>query len=192
MLGKTILQLLAIATFLALVSFSDIGQTHNTDSLKISGEKIFNYPRDKSDSIQTIINDRADSLRSLYDRKLSNLDSIKKNSILARSNNKIDSIQSMFSNRSDSLQGAYKNKIAKLDSVQTSLTKELDSLTILKIPNGKILQQLDSLKKLRENTIASFDKKLQSLKEKTTSKLKALELAPEVSDRVSSLTKNID
>jgi hypothetical protein len=136
------------------------------------------------------------SADSLYESKLSKLDSLEsrlnKENILTRSNQRVDSVQAVFRERSDSLKNVYKNKIGKLDSSQAFLTKKLDSLTTLRLSANGVTQKLDRLNSFRQKTVADFEKKLQSIKDQSSSKLRKMDLPPEVSDKVSAVTKNIE
>jgi hypothetical protein len=62
----------------------------------------------------------------------------------------------------------------------------------LKLPIAKIEHVLDSIGQLREKTIVSLNKQIQSLKVKTTGRLNALNLPPELGDKLSSLTDNVN
>ena len=195
MRGNWIFKLSAILLLFGLSAASAIGQTHVKDSVVAPAVEIIYSSENNVDSIPSLVTVRSDSLQRLYNGKLSRLDSLQsrvvKNSLIERSNHQIDSIQ-WASPRSDNLKGTYQNKLSSLDSATVFLKNKLDSLTRLNLPPNKISKRLDSLNALRENIIANFEKKLQSLKDSATSKLKTLELPPELSDKVSSLTKNIN
>lgn len=137
------------------------------------------------------------------------------------SNRKIDSIQSSFYQHSDSLKGTYQGKFSKMDSAQHMLELKLDSLTSLtdpsrilsgsdiasiqsrwkgKIdslksighPSAKITQGLDSISQLRTDMLSDLNSKMQSLKEKTVSKLNDLNLSTEATDKLSDVTGKIE
>jgi len=105
---------------------------------------------------------------------------------------KLDSIESSFHASFDSLQGANNCKLSRLDSARSSLRNNLDCLSSLKLPIAKIEHVLDSIGQLREKTIVSLNKQIQSLKVKTTGRLNALNLPPELGDKLSSLTDNVN
>lgn len=106
--------------------------------------------------------------------------------------NRVDSIQTNFYLRTDSLRTAYSNKLESLNFSTLSLQNRLDSLTSLHLPTSKITHLLDSINQLKQKTIAGMSEKLQSLKNETTSRLKELNVPPEISKRVSEITGSID
>lgn len=192
---KLILRLLGILFLFSVSAAAALAQKKSKDSVDVtipSPQSIIQQASQKADSVS----DRIHSLHRGYQDKLSKLDSaqqqLRQNNILYPSGQKIDSIQSAFYQRSDSLKNAYKRKLEKLGSSQANLRRKLDSLTTLKLPADKISQKLDSLAKLGENTSADFEKKLQSIKDQASSKLKKLDLPPEASDKVNSITKSIE
>jgi len=149
----------------------------------------------KVDSVQSLVN-RADSSKIPYADKLERLDSLQhqyqQNNVIIRSVDKADSIQNDFYHRSDSLKNSYQNKLAKIDVAKLRLQNKLDSLTTLKLPDNGVTSRLDSLNTLRASTLDEFDEKLQSLKDKSTGKLKSLDLPPEATGRLNTITKNIE
>ncbi len=149
----------------------------------------------KADSIKEIYQYRSDSLHQKYNNTLGELDSLDKalqqSRKIQKANHQVDSIESSFYQRTDSLKTAYKGRFSKLDSVQSRLQLKVDSLTTLKLPSNGLTQKLDSLNKLREKTSAGFEKKIQSIKDQTARKLEKLDLPPEVNDKVTAVTKNI-
>jgi len=104
----------------------------------------------------------------------------------------LDSVQSSFYQSSNSLKYAYQSNLNKLNSVHSGLQNKLDSLSELQLPTLKIKHVLDSINQLREKTIASLKEKLQSIKDKTTGRIKELNLPPELSEKVSAITGNIE
>ena len=108
------------------------------------------------------------------------------------SNQKLDSIQGNFYRRSDSLRSAYSYRLGNLDSAKSHLKNRLDSLTSLQLPTTNITHALDSINQLREQTLAGLNKKLRSIKDETTGKIRALNLPPELNEKVTSLTANIE
>lgn len=182
MRGKLILKLFVI--FLCWLSAPEIlGQAANTDSSKVNSPKreFAQQSSQIGDTIQ-FLNSRADSLE----------DRLGQDNIASRSDDKVDSIQSVFNQRSDSLKNAYDNKLSMLDASQRTLQKKLDSLTTLNLPAGKVSSSLDSVRQLRESAIAGFEKKLRSIKDETAAKLGKLDLPPEATEKINSVTKNID
>jgi hypothetical protein len=118
--------------------------------------------------------------------------SIPKDSVVQEFTLKLDSIQSSFRNSYDSLQNVVQSKLSRLDSIRSSLRNNLDSLSSLQVPITNIEHVLDSIEQLREKTIAILNKQIQSLKNKTTGRLNALNLPPELGDKLSSLTDNVN
>ncbi|MBL0745092.1 hypothetical protein [Chryseolinea lacunae] len=112
--------------------------------------------------------------------------------LLQRSSQRVDSVQNAFYQRTDSLQNLYQAPIQKLDAAQSKLQSRLDSLTTLQLPTGKTAHALDSVNQLREKTVAGFNEKLNTIKEKTTGKLKTMELPPELNEKVSGLTSKAE
>ena len=137
-----------------------------------------------------------------------------------RSNYKIDSIQSGFYQKSDSLKNLYKSKLSRLDSSQSTLKGKLDSLISLQLSTkhlaignkidsaqsgvkskfdsltarlhtDKIKVALDNINHLRDSTLTSLNKKLQSVKDKSLEKLNALNLPPQIKDKASTVTRAI-
>ena len=161
-----------------------------------TGKGATRHPAPREHSIQSAILGRTDSLQSPQNAKLEKLDSLQNhyqnNNIVKRSTDKVDSIQARFYQRSDSLKNTCKNKLSKLDAAKSVLQKKLDSLNTLKIPANHVTAKLDSLNKIRDITMAEFDKKLQSIKDKTITKLKTLDLPPEATNKLNAVTKNIE
>jgi hypothetical protein len=131
---------------------------------------------------------------------------------------KVDSLESSFYQKSESLKQAYRNKFAKMDSVQQRLSDNLNKLTSLQFGDkngvgaGKIdsmqtsfqskgrnlpgithlKRSLDSINRLRDSTLIRLNSKLESLKEETIANLNQLNLPPELSEKISSLTNQIE
>lgn len=168
----------------------------STSAVAQTNQATLQQPNLRADSIQNRLKDRTDSIHDRYQKKIGKLDSLQaqhtQDNIVKRSSDKVDSLQSEFYQRSDSLKNVYKNKIGKLDAARSSLQNKADSLTTLKLPANKITARIDSLDKVRAKVVADFDKKLQSIKDQTTSKLKKLDLPPEVSEKLNAVTKNIE
>ncbi len=147
---------------------------------------------------------------------------IKQANVISQSTDKVDSIQSSFYHKSDSLKLAYKGKFSKLDSAQSTLTNTLDSLISLQpssknifsgnkidslqsgikskiasltsrqLPNVRITHSLDSINDLRDSTLANLNQKIQSLKDKSIGKLNELNLPPQLNDKASQVTSDIE
>lgn len=196
MRAASILKVFAIVPLFWLSANAAFGQNSDSAAGSVPDSTIIQNARGKADSIQSVISDRADSLAIPYTGKLDRLDSIQnhyqQNNVVTRSTDKVDSIQNDFYHSSDSLKNAYKHKLNKIDGAKSRLQSKLDSLTTLKLPANKVTTKLDSLNTLRTRTVADFDKKLQSIKEKTTGKLKSLDLPPEATDKLNAVTKNIE
>lgn len=114
-----------------------------------------------------------------------------KDSTFKHGRSELDLIQNKFYERSDSLKSAYQNKLSRLDSNQSLLQSTLDSLTSPQRPTVKIRYIADSLNQLRERTLSDLNEKLQSIKDQTTGKLKALELPPELREEANKLTSMV-
>jgi len=177
-----------------LTAYVSFGQ--NSTSTEVPKTQLIPHAGATTNAMQEAVSHPTDSLQSQYESKLNKLDSAQDRLLhdnkVYRSGQRIDSIQSSFYHRSDSLKNTYKNKLIRIDSSRALFQKRLDSLTTLKLPTNKISQRLDSLNHLRENTVGSFEKKLQYIKDSATSKLKKLDLSPEVSDKLNAVTKNIE
>jgi conjugal transfer/entry exclusion protein len=113
-------------------------------------------------------------------------------SLLSPYQHKLDSIQNTFYQRSDSLKVAFKRKLSILDSSRAPLQSKVDSLKNLQLPTEKYTHQLDSINQQRETLVASLNKKMEDLKSKTVGKITELSLPPELQEKVSAVTKNIE
>ena len=105
---------------------------------------------------------------------------------------RVDSIHNNFTLTADSLQSQYRNNVAKIDEQTNRLNSSIDSLSQLKLPTGQYTKRFDSLQQLRQNTLAKFTSKLDTLKARTTKKLNALDLPPEYKEPLQKLTQNVD
>ncbi len=105
---------------------------------------------------------------------------------------KLDSIELDFYQRSDSLKSTHQNKLGSLESAKSHLQNKLDSLAALQLPTAKITKAIDSVNLLHGKTMADFNEGLQGIKDQTTAGLKALKLPPELNEKVSSITGNIE
>jgi hypothetical protein len=113
-------------------------------------------------------------------------------STLLKPQHKLDSIQSSFYQQSDSIKLAFKNKLSGLDAAGNSLQHKIDSLQSLNLSTEKYTHKLDSVNKAREAAVGSLNQKIETLKSKTTGRLKEFNFPPELEANVSSVTKNID
>ena len=107
-------------------------------------------------------------------------------------NQRIDSIRTSFTQRLDSLKNTYENKLTKLDSLKACLQIKKDSLMNLKVPVADVTSKLDSIDRLREKTIARFDRTLRAIKTQATDKLPKLDLHPALNERIASMKKDIE
>ncbi len=103
----------------------------------------------------------------------------------------LDSIQYSFYTKSDSLKLEYKSELASIDSSRSGLQGQIDSLKSLQLPADKYTQKLDSVLQQREKTVASLNSKIEGLKSNVTGKINKLELSPELQEKASALTGNI-
>jgi hypothetical protein len=113
-------------------------------------------------------------------------------SLLTPYQHKLDSIQNTFYRQSDSLKVAFKRKFSTLDSSRAPLQSKVDSLKNLQLPTEKYTHQLDSINQQQEKLVASLNKKMEDLKSKTLVRIKDLNLPPELQEKVSAVTKNIE
>lgn len=198
MRGKWLYSLFAIVPLLWLSATIAVAQTTQLDSVNIPLPKtqIFDRQLHKEDSIQKLLNHRTDSLKNHYQSKLDKVDSmesrLQQHNLARRTTTRVDSIQASFYQRSDSLKNALQHKLRFWEKAESKLQKKMDSLSSRNLPGGKVREKLDSINKLRNQTVATFDKKLQSLKERTSKKINDLDLPSEAKEKVAAVTKNID
>jgi hypothetical protein len=162
---------------LCLISLASFGQSNKADSLKAAFELKEARLKQSTydiDSIQQSFYHRSDSLQSIYKSKFT----------------KLDSIQSKFLSRLDSIENLSFAPVTKLDSVRQRLQGKMDSLS-LRLHSAKITRALDSVKILRDSLVANLNAKMQSIKNKTIGKLNAMDIPPELKDKVSSVTQNV-
>lgn len=137
----------------------------------------------KLNAAESSFNHRSDSLFSRehsYD------------STLRRPQQKIDSIENNFRSQTDSIQNVYHKKLSILELSNSKFQQKIDSLKSFNLPTEKYSHKLDSVTKLQQKTIAKAEQKIDSLKAKTTDKLKSLDLPPELQSKISDATKNIN
>lgn len=119
-------------------------------------------------------------------------DSLLKEGGFQRGPSGLDSFPTTFYQRTDSLKFNIQNRLAKLDSAKAQLKSKLDSLTTLHLSTTRVANALDSVNQLSENLATGLNKKLQSLKDQAKGKIKELELPPELNEKVSAITGNIE
>jgi hypothetical protein len=113
-------------------------------------------------------------------------------STLLKPQQKLDSIQLGFYQQSDSIKLQFKNKLSGLDSTGASVQHTIDSLSSLNLPTEKYTHKLDSINQERQKAVSSLNEKMEGLKSKTTGRIKEMNFPPELNDKVSALTKNVD
>jgi hypothetical protein len=113
-------------------------------------------------------------------------------SLLRPYQHKLDSIQNTFYRESDSLKVAFKRKLSNLDSSRAPLQFKVDSLKNLQLPTEKHTHHLDSINQQQEKLVASLNQKMDDLKSKTVGRIMELNLPPELQEKVSAVTKNIE
>jgi predicted nuclease with TOPRIM domain len=104
----------------------------------------------------------------------------------------LDSIQNSFYKGADSLKSEYRDKLAKLDSSKNKLQTKIDSLGSLNLPTEKYTEKLDSVNNKYSETVNSLNTKMESLKSKTVGRVKDLQLPPELQEKASALTRNVE
>ncbi|SKC88772.1 hypothetical protein [Ohtaekwangia koreensis] len=119
------------------------------------------------------------------------LNALKLDSLSIPKMDALDSIQNSFYARSDSLKLEYKSKFASIDSSRSGLQEKIDSLKSLQLPADKYTQKLDSVLQQREKVVGSLNSKIDGLKSNATNKINKLELSPELQEKASALTGNI-
>ncbi len=113
-------------------------------------------------------------------------------SLLTPYQHKLDSVQNTFYGKSGSLKVAFKQKLSTLDSLRAPLQSIVDSLKSLQLPTEKYTRQLDSINQQQEKLVASLNQKMEGLKSKTVGRITELNLPPELQEKVSAVTKNIE
>lgn len=107
----------------------------------------------------------------------------------------LDSARAATSSKTDSLIQAYRSQLVSLDSSRLALQAKLDILHS-NTETSRVRQAIDSLYRLKDKTIARLTSDLESLKSKAVGKLNQttneLGLSVELSDKVSSLTSEIE
>lgn len=113
-------------------------------------------------------------------------------SVVLKPEQKLNVIQQNFYQASDSLKFTYKAKLSGLDKAGVATQHLIDSLTSLHLPTEKYTHKLDSINQEKNAAIHSLDQKMDALKSKTTGQLKQFNFPPELNDKVSAVTKNVE
>jgi predicted nucleic acid-binding Zn-ribbon protein len=113
-------------------------------------------------------------------------------SVLLKPEQKLNDLEQHFYRTSDSLKLTFKSKLSGLDKAGTSTQHQIDSLTSLHLPTEKYTHRLDSINQEKNAAVHSLDEKINSLKSKTTGQLKQFNFPPELNDKVSAVTKNVE
>ena len=104
----------------------------------------------------------------------------------------LDSVQVSFYGKADSLKQEYRGKLAGLDSSKRKIQTKIDSLQSLKLPTGKYTAKLDSIDQKRQQVVSTLNDKIGNLKSKSLEKINNLDLPPELKEKVTSVTQNIE
>jgi hypothetical protein len=129
---------------------------------------------------------KADSVLNRVEDKFNSTDSLK------LPQPPLDSIQTSFYKGADSLKTEYRTKLAKLDASKNKLQSKIDSLGSLNLPTEKYTAKLDSVNSKYSETVVSLDNKMESLKSKTVGRVKDLQLPPELQEKASVITQNVE
>ncbi|HTJ48150.1 MAG TPA: hypothetical protein VL443_01770 [Cyclobacteriaceae bacterium] len=139
-------------------------------------DSAFQKPLNKIDSFESMLKTSSDSLKRVYQDKLS----------------KVDSISASFHHKTDSIQSSVQHQLSSVTGIENKFSTKVDSLKALKLPTEKYTHKLDSINQFRAKTITNAEQKIQSLKTESADKLKSINLPPELQNKVSDATKNID
>ena len=109
----------------------------------------------------------------------------------------MDSAQPVLKNKLDSLttlqfltnKVQFANRIIQLVSIKKQIGR---TRTSPQLQASKITRVLDSINNLRDSTAARLNAKLQALKDKTIGELKDLDLPPQLKDRKSQVSTNVE
>ena len=104
----------------------------------------------------------------------------------------VESIESKFYQESDSLIKVCQDNFDKLDSISARFQFNFDSLKALQLTTGELTHDIDSIGQLRRKIAARLNENIQAVRDKTTGRLNALNLPPELGDKLSSLTDNVN
>jgi len=153
-----------------------------------AGEQNTEFPVQKPDSLDLDILTKADSTIEL-------IQTIEPGTIIsdtvAHLEKQLDSIQTAVHNRIDSITLAYTGTLNKIQLSANAYQKKLDSLQSVDLPTHKITSKRDSLSNLLSTTQAELNGKLEALKTKAMDRIHAMDLPPELDERVSQLTGTI-
>lgn len=111
---------------------------------------------------------------------------------LAQPLQKLDSLEQSFHQKKDSLNSSYQQTIGKLNAQQERVNHKIDSLSALKLPTDKLLQQQDSISQRIQSTVASYQSKVNNLQQRFTTEVDALPLTPELQSAADKLTKTVN
>lgn len=176
------MKLCVIVTLICCVSVFSYGQNTEVDSSNVnqSSQHLLKSSEQRVDSIRVVFYSRSDSLTKTFKSRLA----------------LIDSTEHALKTKFDSLATAPTSaKILSgpgLDSIRMKWMNKVDSLKAAGHPSAKIIAGLDSVNKLRNDTLGELNRKMQSLKEKAGGKLKSLDVPPELSAKFSDVTGNIE
>ena len=110
---------------------------------------------------------------------------------VAHYEHQLDSIHTAVESRIDSITHAYTGVLNKIQSSVNGYQKKLDSLQFINLPTDRLTSKIDSLSRLLSTTKADLNKKLEDIKAKATDRINAMDLPPELEEKVSRLTSTI-
>nr|MCU0420008.1 hypothetical protein [Cyclobacteriaceae bacterium] len=91
-----------------------------------------------------------------------------------------DSLRQQLLAQRDSLQTSAQRLLLPLDSARQRLMHVKDSLATLQLPTGYMQRKIDSLNRLRSQTVSQLQTSAQAIHQKTLGQISALQLPPEV------------
>ena len=80
---------------------------------------------------------------------------------------------------------------ARIDSIQSRIRNKIDSSS-LNHQATKLTHAMDSIKNLRDSTLITLNKKIQTAKDNTIGNLNSLDLPPQLKEKLSNVTANIE
>lgn len=101
-------------------------------------------------------------------------------SLLMRQTQRADSLRQQLLTQRDSLQTSAQRLLLPLDSARQRLMHVKDSLATLQLPTGYVQRKIDSLNRLRSQTVSQLQTSAQAVHQKTLGQISALQLPPEV------------
>lgn len=104
---------------------------------------------------------------------------------------KADSITIAFQQKADSLSGVIEKQLNFIESRQQHLQQKLDSLQQLKLSTTHITRVLDSLKRVKQNTLTTLKEEFENLKSEATSTLQEINLPPQLQEPLQKLQASI-